>query len=82
MGVDEAEIQAELEQASMLEPIPEVGHLLINFFMINFFDPFYLVLWLGFCDYSDSKAHGANLGPTWGQQDPGGHMKIAIWVVD
>ena len=31
----------------------------------------------------DSKVHGAHMGPTWGQQDPGGPhvgpMKIAIW---
>ena len=30
----------------------------------------------------DSKVHGANMGPTWGQQDPGGshvgHMNLAI----
>ena len=33
---------------------------------------------------SDSKVHGANMGPTRGRQDPGGphvgHMKIAIWL--
>ena len=31
----------------------------------------------------DSKIHGANVGPTWGQKDPGGphvgHMNFAIW---
>ena len=31
----------------------------------------------------DSKIHGANMGPTWGRQDPGGphvgHVKLAIW---
>ena len=31
----------------------------------------------------DSKVHGANMGPTWGRQDPGGHhvgpMNFAIW---
>ena len=31
----------------------------------------------------DRKVHGANMGPTWGRQDPGGpqvgHMKIVIW---
>ena len=30
-----------------------------------------------------SKAHGANMGPTWGRQDTGGphvgHMNLAIW---
>ena len=34
---------------------------------------------------SDSKVHGANMGPTWGRQDPGGphvgHMNLAIWDV-
>ena len=32
----------------------------------------------------DSKVHGANMGPIWGRQDPGGHhvgpMNIAIWT--
>ena len=31
----------------------------------------------------DNKVHGANMGPTWGQQDPGGphvgHMNPAVW---
>ena len=31
----------------------------------------------------DSKVHGANMGPIWGQQDPGGPhvgpMDLAIW---
>ena len=31
----------------------------------------------------DIKVHGANMGPTWGRQDPGGphvgHMNLAIW---
>ena len=35
--------------------------------------------------HPDSKFHGANMGPTWGRQDPGGpqvgHMKIAIWAL-
>ena len=35
-------------------------------------------------DYDpNSKVHGANMGPTWGRQDPGGPhvdpMNIAIW---
>ena len=33
----------------------------------------------------DSKVHGANMGPTWGRQDPGGPhvvpMNLAIWDV-
>ena len=35
--------------------------------------------------YRDSKAHGANMGPIWGRQDPGGPhvcpMNFAIWGV-
>ena len=35
--------------------------------------------------YPDSKVHGANVGPTWGRQDPGGphvgHTNFAIWVL-
>ena len=35
--------------------------------------------------YPDSKVHGANFGPIWGRQDPGGphvgRMNFAIWVV-
>ena len=31
----------------------------------------------------DSRVHGANMGPIWGRQDPGGPhvgpMKFAIW---
>ena len=34
--------------------------------------------------YSDNKIHGANKGPIWGRQDPGGPnvgpMNFAIWV--
>ena len=34
--------------------------------------------------YPDRKVHGANMGPIWGWQDPGGPhvcpMNIAIWV--
>ena len=36
-------------------------------------------------DNPDCKIHGANMGPTWGQQDPGGPhvgpMNLAIWEV-
>ena len=36
-------------------------------------------------DIPDSKIHGANMGPTWGRQDPGwphvGHVNLAIWDV-
>ena len=36
-------------------------------------------------DHPDSKGHGANMGPTWGRQDPGGpHVGpvnlVALWV--
>ena len=34
--------------------------------------------------FSGNKVYGANMGPTWGRQDPGGphvgHMNFAIWV--
>ena len=34
-------------------------------------------------DTPDSKVHGANIGPIWGRQDPGGPhvgpMNFAIW---
>ena len=34
-------------------------------------------------DIPDSQVHGANMGPIWGRQDPGGPhvgpMKLAIW---
>ena len=36
-----------------------------------------------FKEYPDSKVHGANMGPIWGRQDPGGPhvgpMNFAIW---
>ena len=36
------------------------------------------------CDYPDSKVYGANMGPTWGRQDPDGPhvgpMNLTIWV--
>ena len=35
--------------------------------------------------FPDSKVHGANMGPTWGRQDPGGPhvgpVKLYIWVL-
>ena len=31
----------------------------------------------------DSKVHGANMGPTWGRQNPGGpivgHVNLVLW---
>ena len=36
--------------------------------------------------HPDSKVHGANMGPIWGRQDPGGPhvgpMNFAIWAID
>ena len=36
--------------------------------------------------YPDSKIHGADNGPIWGRQDPGGpyvgFTNFAIWVYD
>ena len=36
--------------------------------------------------FPDSKVHGANMGPIWGRQDPGGShvgpMNFTIWVVN
>ena len=35
--------------------------------------------------HADSKVHGANMGPIWGRQDPGGPhvgpMNFAIWAI-
>ena len=35
------------------------------------------------CNIPDSKVHGANMGPIWGRQDPGGPhvdpMNFALW---
>ena len=37
----------------------------------------------GIITIPDNKVHGANMGPTWGRQDPGGPhvglMNLAIW---
>ena len=39
--------------------------------------------WRKQCDIPDSKVHGANMGPIWGRQGPGGPhvcpMNFAIW---
>ena len=49
---------------------------------------FHLILYLeGISEYfPDSKIHGANMGPIWGRQDPGGPhvgpMNFAIWVIN
>ena len=43
----------------------------------------HIVLNIPVCNIPDSKVHGANMGPTLGQQDPGGphvgHVNLAIW---
>ena len=43
-----------------------------------------LYLWYYGHLISDTKGHGANMGPIWGRQAPGGPhdgpMNIAIWV--
>ena len=48
-------------------------------------DSFHTTLWIESVWYPDSKVHGANMGPTWGRQDPGGPhvdpMNFAIWVL-
>ena len=35
--------------------------------------------------YPDSKVHGANMGPIWGRQDPGGPhvgpINFVVWVL-
>ena len=45
---------------------------------------FWLTNVRGMQNYPDSKVYGANMGPTWGRQDPGGPhvgpMNIVIWV--
>ena len=37
-----------------------------------------------YAPYPDSKVHGANMGPIWGRQDPGGPhdgpMNFAVWL--
>ena len=42
----------------------------------------YVLHWSIMCP--DSKVHGANMGPIWGQQDPGGPhvgpMNFAVWA--
>ena len=41
--------------------------------------------WVLCMPFPESKVHGANMGPIWGRQDPGGPyvgpMSFAIWVV-
>ena len=42
------------------------------------------LLWVNWI-FPNSKVHGANMGPIWGRQDPGGPhvgpMNLAFWVV-
>ena len=48
-------------------------------FSLGIVDIHYVVVLLPY-----SKVHGANMGPTWGRQDPGGphvgHINLAIWA--
>ena len=43
----------------------------------------FILLVLGEVNTPDSKVHGANMGPIWGRQDPGGPhvgpMNFVIW---
>ena len=46
----------------------------------------YFILWIPvFINIPDNKVHGANMGPIWGRQDPGGPhvgpMNFAIWDI-
>ena len=47
-------------------------------------DLIYVLLSASAILHPDSKVHGANMGPTWGRQDPGGPhvgpMNFAIWA--
>ena len=37
----------------------------------------------GMCDHPDSKIHGANMGPIWGRQDPGGpHVGLLNFAIN
>ena len=64
-------------------------------YVVNVFEQLCLLMmtsWCGIpksqydlCPIPDSKVHGANMGPAWGQQDPGGphvgHVNPAIWDI-
>ena len=43
------------------------------------------IIMVSYRHYPESKVHGANMGPIWGRQDPGGPhvdpMNFAIWVI-
>ena len=49
----------------------------------TFLNTFLCIRQLCLDDIPDSKLHGANMGPTWGRQDPGGphvgHVNLIIW---
>ena len=44
----------------------------------------FVITWAAYLSFPYSKVHGANMGPIWGRQDPGGPhvgpMNFAIWV--
>ena len=49
-----------------------------------YFDKTFLTDYIVSCQHPDNKVHGANMGPIWGRQDPGGPhvgpMNFAIWA--
>ena len=59
-------------------------HVLWNIWLLPV-DPFSLCILAYLISIPDSKVHGANMGPTWGRQDPDGPhvgpMNLAIWDV-
>ena len=52
----------------------------LNMLMAWFWQGWFSFVW----NHPDSKVHGANMGPIWGRQDPGGPhvgpMNFAIWA--
>ena len=48
------------------------GHSQWNWFSVNAKESYTKEVMIGpGNDFPDGKAHGANMGPTWGRQDPG-----------
>ena len=62
------------ETLELLQSCTELHHLMIYQVLLDIFS----------YNLPDSNVHGANMGPIWGQQDPGGPhvgpMNFAIWV--
>ena len=46
---------------------------------------FFNAIYKGLGNFPNSNVHGANMGPTWGRQNPGGShvgpMNFAIWAM-